>query len=78
MPDDIDLAQERAAEYTADALREHWRRQSMGQGLSHCEDCDELIPEARRKAMPGCRRCIDCQTLHEKRPALSGAEGRAL
>ncbi|TJW61019.1 MAG: hypothetical protein E5V97_22140 [Mesorhizobium sp.] len=29
-------------------------------------DCGEPIPEARRLAMPGCRRCIDCETFIER------------
>lgn len=32
----------------------------------HCEDCGEEIPEARRRAQPGCRRCIRCQTELEQ------------
>jgi len=31
----------------------------------YCSDCEEEIPEARRRAVPGCRRCVDCQSLHE-------------
>lgn len=34
-----------------------------------CIDCEEIIPEARRKAVPGCIRCIGCQSLFER---LSG------
>lgn len=30
-----------------------------------CIGCDELIPQARREAKPGCERCIDCQQLHD-------------
>lgn len=37
-----------------------------GQTYSHCEDCGEPIPEARRKVVPGCHRCITCQEWHEK------------
>jgi phage/conjugal plasmid C-4 type zinc finger TraR family protein len=29
---------------------------------SGCLDCGEEIPVERRHAMPGCRRCIECQT----------------
>ncbi|WP_235506254.1 TraR/DksA C4-type zinc finger protein [Desulfatitalea tepidiphila] len=29
--------------------------------------CDLEIPEARRKALPGCRLCADCQNDLEKR-----------
>ncbi|MDK2124167.1 TraR/DksA C4-type zinc finger protein [Parachitinimonas caeni] len=32
----------------------------------NCCDCDEPIPEPRRLAVPGCQRCIDCQTLSER------------
>ena len=34
----------------------------QGEGLTCCEDCDEEIPEARRQAVPGVRRCVRCQT----------------
>lgn len=32
-----------------------------GDSLTHCEDCGEAIPEARRKAVAGVRRCVGCQ-----------------
>lgn len=31
------------------------------ESLTHCEDCGEEIPAARRRAVPGVRRCIQCQ-----------------
>ncbi len=37
-----------------------------GKGLIYCEDCDEEIPEARRKAVPGVRRCVKCQEKRDK------------
>jgi len=27
----------------------------------HCVECGEELPEARRKAYPGCTMCVDCQ-----------------
>jgi phage/conjugal plasmid C-4 type zinc finger TraR family protein len=36
-----------------------------GNGQADCEDCGELISPARRKAIPSCIRCIDCQTNFE-------------
>jgi phage/conjugal plasmid C-4 type zinc finger TraR family protein len=36
-------------------------RLPTGESLTHCEECDEPIPEARRKAVPGVRRCVACQ-----------------
>ncbi|HOU65987.1 MAG TPA: TraR/DksA C4-type zinc finger protein, partial [Thermomonas sp.] len=34
-----------------------------------CEDCEALIPAARRKAMPGVRLCLACQELHDREEA---------
>lgn len=37
------------------------RRGPVGESLTHCADCEEPIPEARRIALPGVKLCIDCQ-----------------
>jgi phage/conjugal plasmid C-4 type zinc finger TraR family protein len=37
-----------------------------GESSTHCEECGEAIPEARRKAMPGVRYCVRCQSELEK------------
>lgn len=37
------------------------RRRVQGESLTHCEDCGEPIPEARRRALSGVRRCVACQ-----------------
>ncbi|MCZ0960207.1 DksA/TraR family C4-type zinc finger protein [Paracoccus benzoatiresistens] len=31
-----------------------------------CIDCDEPIPEARRRAVPGVQLCVDCQSGRDK------------
>lgn len=36
------------------------RKVQVGESLSHCAECEEEIPEARRKAVPGVKLCIDC------------------
>lgn len=42
---------------------QHARRQiPKGESLKRCEECDAKIPEARRKAVPGVRLCVPCQT----------------
>lgn len=41
------------------------RARSTGQSLTHCEDCDCEIPEARR-ALGGMTRCVPCQSRLEK------------
>jgi phage/conjugal plasmid C-4 type zinc finger TraR family protein len=43
------------------------RPRERGQSLRQCIDCGEAIEEARRKAQPGCKRCVECQASYEKR-----------
>lgn len=65
MPDEMDRVQEINEQFIDLALEEHQRNMPSGESLLECEDCGEPIPEARRRAMPGCRRCIECQTTIE-------------
>lgn len=44
-----------------DAVERARGRLSRGPALTHCEECGDAIPAARREAVPGVRRCIDCQ-----------------
>ncbi len=37
------------------------RARPAGESLTHCAECREPIPEARRIALPGVKLCIDCQ-----------------
>ena len=36
------------------------RGRPTGESLTHCAECEEPIPEARRKAVPGVKLCLDC------------------
>ena len=38
-----------------------------GEGTAYCEQCESVIPAARRKALPGVRLCVHCQAGLEKR-----------
>lgn len=44
-----------------DAVERARRSLHQGDSLTHCEDCGEAIPENRRRAVPGVRRCVGCQ-----------------
>lgn len=44
-----------------DALADVRSRLPKGESLTHCEECGEEIPLARRKAVPGVHLCIACQ-----------------
>lgn len=41
-------------------------RLPQGQALTHCEQCGAEIPEARRAAIPGVRRCVACQDAQDR------------
>jgi phage/conjugal plasmid C-4 type zinc finger TraR family protein len=41
-------------------------RLSDGESSTHCEECGTAIPDARRKAIPGVRFCVSCQSELEK------------
>ncbi len=51
------------------------KRPSQGDRPSrtHCIDCEEPIPEARRRAVPGVTLCIDCQ--QERDATVPAARG---
>jgi phage/conjugal plasmid C-4 type zinc finger TraR family protein len=44
-----------------DGVRRARGRLPQGESATHCQDCAEPIPEARRKALPGVRLCVGCQ-----------------
>jgi phage/conjugal plasmid C-4 type zinc finger TraR family protein len=50
-----------------DAVKIARSRLPDGEGLTRCENCDDLIPLARRNAIPGVRLCVECQSELEKR-----------
>ncbi|WP_316015791.1 DksA/TraR family C4-type zinc finger protein [Roseobacter sp. HKCCA0434] len=43
------------------------RRRPVGASLTHCAECEEPIPEARRAAIPGVKLCMDCQRERDAR-----------
>lgn len=59
-----------------DAVKRARSRLQKGPGLTHCEECDAAIPDARRQAVPGVRLCVNCQTTHDQEDAFSGYNRR--
>ena len=63
--DQIDASVKDAVERARQAL-------PKGESLTHCEECGDAIPEARRQAMPGVRHCVPCQSeLDNARQSMS-------
>jgi phage/conjugal plasmid C-4 type zinc finger TraR family protein len=48
-----------------------------GESATHCRECGDEIPEARRRALPGVRTCITCQSAHDRRPPNIGFNRRS-
>lgn len=49
-----------------DAVELARKQLTAGEGLTHCDQCETAIPEARRKAILGVRLCVSCQSELEK------------
>lgn len=51
-------------------------RRPIGDSLTHCAECEEEIPLARRQAIPGVKLCIDCQQDRDGAQAARGGINR--
>lgn len=59
-----------------DAVQQARRNIQSGECAEFCEACGEVIPEARRKAVPGVQFCVTCQSNAEGKVATSGGINR--
>jgi len=49
-----------------DAISRARSRLPQGDSALNCVECDALIPEARRAALPGVQLCVGCQSAQDK------------
>ncbi|WP_152207746.1 DksA/TraR family C4-type zinc finger protein [Marinobacter changyiensis] len=68
--------QEQIDSTVEDALKRARDQLPVGVSLTHCEECDAAIPEARREALPGVRLCVACQSELDKQQSVSGGYNR--
>ncbi len=60
-----------------DAVKRARSSMPTGESATHCAECEERIPEARRKAIPGVRLCVACQAeLETNQTAAAGINRR--
>jgi len=59
-----------------DAVQRARSQLTIGESAVNCEECDCPIPEQRRKAIPGIRLCIACESALEKEEISSGGINR--
>ena len=68
--------QDQIEDSISDAVQLARQRLPTGEGRSDCVECGEDIPEARRRALPGVRTCVACQSKRDKRPVHSAINRR--
>lgn len=69
--------QEQMESTLEDAVQRARSQLPRGESLDVCEECGDPIPEARRKAIPGVRFCVACQSERDKQQsAFSGYNRR--
>ncbi|TPG10800.1 DksA/TraR family C4-type zinc finger protein [Sphingomonas oligophenolica] len=51
-------------------------RMPTGDSEPYCATCGDDIPEARRRALPGVRTCVACQTERDRTAKTAGINRR--
>ncbi len=63
------------ASITDELARMKARKAPQGESLCHCAECEEPIPRARRRAIPGVKLCIECRSskdaAHQRRAGIN-------
>ncbi len=52
------------------------RKGLQGESFTHCAECEEPIPEARRVALPGVKLCIQCVSERDAKYKTRGGINR--
>ena len=67
MADIADDAQKNSDQFLGANIAACRSKLPSGVGSGECVGCEEPISAARKKAVPGCERCVDCQSDYEKK-----------
>lgn len=57
-----DAGSEQMQQTLEDAVSQARSQLPSGTSATHCDNCEALIPEGRRQALPGVRLCVACQS----------------
>ncbi|MDP4539688.1 DksA/TraR family C4-type zinc finger protein [Qipengyuania sp. DY56-A-20] len=60
----------------SDAVKAARSRMPVGESERYCVECGEEIPERRREALPGVKRCVACQSGLDSSARASGINRR--
>lgn len=72
MSDIVDRAQEQEERFRMQALARVRRCGAGSASASRCVDCGDEIGAARRAAVPGAQRCVQCARIVERYGRLQG------
>jgi len=64
--DECDLGARAADIFLKHSFEQMRAGRLVGNSKKECIDCGESIPEKRQKAVPGCIRCVDCESRLEQ------------
>lgn len=59
-----------------DAVKRIRSNLQSGESAEFCGECDSVIPEARRAAIPGVQLCVSCQSSLEAEEVSAGGINR--
>jgi phage/conjugal plasmid C-4 type zinc finger TraR family protein len=68
--------QDQIDDTVTDAVQRARADTPRGPSATHCDECGEPIPKARRKALPGVRTCVACQSGRDARRIVAGINRR--
>jgi phage/conjugal plasmid C-4 type zinc finger TraR family protein len=68
--------QDQIEDTVLDAVLTARARMPAGEGATHCDECGDEIPEGRRRALPGARTCVPCQSGRDGKAAVAGINRR--
>ena len=68
--------QDQIDDTVSDAVLAARAKMPAGEGTTHCVECGEEIPEGRRRALPGVRTCVPCQSGRDSRTVAAGINRR--
>ena len=57
--------QDQIDDTVSDAVNNARAMMPAGEGADLCEECGDRIPDARRRALPGTRTCVPCQSTRD-------------
>ena len=68
--------QDQIDDTVSDAVSAARARMPVGDSARWCAECGEEIPEKRREALPGVKRCVSCQSGRDAQSRTSGINRR--